>query len=249
MIQLFSSRAACLFPLFVAIAPASHGGQLNDTGITQCANNTENDLTCPVTGFPRQDAQLGRDAKAAQGTLTKIGGGHAGFDFTKLDAAGNPLPASATKWVCVRDNVTQRVWENKTNNGGLRDRDNTYTWYKPDPKTNGGNAGTQDGGVCTGSACDTDAYAKAVNAVKLCGFSNWRLPTIEELHSLLNLSVPFPGPTIDSDYFSNGLDDIFWSTSPYVSASDAWTVHFYAGYDTPSNKGEAYAVRLVRGGQ
>ncbi|MBV5311310.1 DUF1566 domain-containing protein, partial [Chromatium okenii] len=36
-----------------------------------------------------------------------------GFDFTKLDAAGNDLPATATDHTCVRDNVTGLIWEVK----------------------------------------------------------------------------------------------------------------------------------------
>jgi len=112
---------------------------LNDTGITQCANATQNNLPCPQAGFPSQDAETGRDA---QTDLQKIGGGSAGFDFTKLDAGGNPLPASASAWDCVHDNVTGLVWEIKTDDNGLRDKDWEYTWYNADPATNGGDAGT-----------------------------------------------------------------------------------------------------------
>jgi len=47
--------------------------------------------------------------------------------YTKLDASGNDLPDSATSWVMVRDNVTQLIWEVKTDDGSIHDRDNTYT--------------------------------------------------------------------------------------------------------------------------
>ncbi|PQJ96213.1 hypothetical protein [Chromatium okenii] len=69
--------------------PATHAAGLNDTGITTCSNAT-NGLPCPVAGFPGQDAEFGSNS----------------FDFTKLDAAGNDLPATATDHTCVRDNVT-----------------------------------------------------------------------------------------------------------------------------------------------
>jgi hypothetical protein len=36
-------------------------GKLNDTGITTCSNETQNNLPCPVSDFPNQDAQSGRD--------------------------------------------------------------------------------------------------------------------------------------------------------------------------------------------
>ena len=83
-------------------------------------------------------ATHGRDALARAGQLQKVGGGEAGFDFTKLDANGNALPASATSWDCVRDNVTGLIWEVKTTSG-LRSWSNTYTWY--DPNSPDGNPG------------------------------------------------------------------------------------------------------------
>jgi hypothetical protein len=76
---------------------------LNDTGVTQCANLTQNNQACPQAGFPSQDADTGRNAQAG---LSKAGGGSAGFDFTKLDNNGNPLDASTTSWDCVRDNCS-----------------------------------------------------------------------------------------------------------------------------------------------
>jgi len=216
---------------------------LNDTGITRCSNATTNGLPCPVAGFLGQDAEFGRDA-----THNDDSDGHAGFSFTKLDANGNALPASAAAWSCVQDNVTGRVWEVKTTSG-LRSQSNTYTWYNPDTKTNGGNAGTQNGGSCTGSACDTQGYVQAVNAQDLCGKSDWRLPSQFELLSIV--SNDRYGPAIDTAWFPNTPSGgWFWSSSSSAYDPDeAWFVSFLWGEVGPNYRNYAYQVRLVRGGQ
>lgn len=221
---------------------------LNDTGIDWCADSGNNRLTCPVTGYPGQDAEYGRDE-----TRDNDADGHAGFSFTKLDAAGNPLPASAASWSCVRDAVTGLVWEVKTDNGGLRDKDWTYSWYDPDPATNGGFAGRPDyDNNCYDSArCDTQKFAADVNAAGLCGASDWRLPAREELRSIVDYSRY--DPAIDTAYFpdigSNGWY-WYWSSSPYASSANyAWYVYFGLGYDGYGSKNDGRPVRLVRGGR
>ena len=161
-------------------------GRLNDTGIDWCANETQNLLACPIAGYPWQDAQDGRDK-----TNDDDSDGHAGFSFTKLDGNGNPLAASATAWSCVRDNVTGLTWEVKTDDGGLRDKDGTYSWYNPDATTNGGWAGTADGGDnCFNTArCDTQSYVADVNAQGLCGAHDWRLSDPRELISIWRIAL------------------------------------------------------------
>lgn len=231
-------------------------GKLNDTGIDFFADATSNGLTSAPAGFEGQDASHGRDAAALANTLTKTGGGVAGFDFTKLGSDGNPLADqnavyAATPWNCVRDNATGLIWEVKTDDGALRDKDNTYSWYNTDPATNGGAAGTANGGSCTGGIdCDTTAYVAAVNAAGLCGYSDWRLPQVEELRSIVDYGVASPGPTIDTDYFPNTRSTWFWSASPYAGNSDgAWGVGFYRGLASVYYKSNDFDVRLVRGGQ
>ena len=216
---------------------------LNDTGIDWCANATQNFLVCPVAGFPEQDGDSGRDV-----THHDDSDGHAGFSFTKLDGNGNPLSASAASWTCVRDNVTGLVWEIKTDDGGLRDKDSTYTWYNPDSTNNGGSAGYQNGGSCTGSACDTDGFVRAVNAQGLCGTRDWRLPSAVELLSIVSDDRYYPA--IDTDWFPNTQPGWFWSSSPTAGNSGyAWSVYFYDGGVGYGGKDGALYVRLVRGGQ
>lgn len=216
---------------------------LNDTGIVWGGDYPiGNNAGCTGAVIAAQDCSHGRDAAALAGTLTKTGAGHAGFDFTKLDSSGNDLAASATSWSCVRDNVTELVWEVKTDDGTLHDKDNTYTWYNTDSTNNGGSAGTENGGT------NTQAFVAAVNAAGWCGATDWRLPSVEELHSIANLSRT--NPAIDTDYFPNTLSNAYWSSSPSAYYSNgAWGVSFDNGNDYYNYKHSSYYVRLVRGGQ
>ena len=249
------ARAGLLAALLL---PGLTTAALNDTGITQCSNLAQNNLPCPQAGFPSQDAEIGRDAQQTAGTLTKIGGGSAGFDFTKLDSGGNPLPAAAISWDCVYDNVTGLTWEIKTDDNGLRDKDWTYTWCNNNSSINGGSAGVCDTGSGVGSdnclnnaRCDTEKYAADVNALNpaLCGYTDWRMPTRRELHSIVDRSRENP-PAIDAAYFPRTVNNWYWSASPYApNAGSAWYVYFDNGVDYPEVKGDGLAVRLVRGGQ
>lgn len=224
-------------------------GLLNDTGIDWCTDDSYPiKLNCPVEGFEGQDGDQGRDAQARAGTLTKVGAGAAGFDFTKLDDAGESLPDDAEQWSCVRDNHTGLIWEVKTTDGGLRDMNSTYSWYNPDMSTNGGNTGTQNGGTCAGSACDTLAYLQAVNTQGLCGANDWQLPTKVDLMGIVDNGRV--NPAIDTGYFPNTLVGWFWSSSPYAwTDSVAWRVDFSYGYVGNDLRSKNGPVRLVRAGE
>jgi hypothetical protein len=231
--------------------PVMPTGLLNDTGINWCTNADTNHLSCSATNYPRQDGIYGRDAQARAGTLTKVGAGAAGFDFTKLDAGGNPLPAGAAEWSCVRDNRTGLIWEVKTADGGLRDRNNTYTWYNPDNTTNGGSAGTEAGGGCTG-VCNTHAYAQAVNAQGLCGAKDWRLPDVNQLLSIVHMGRT--DQSIEETYFPDTADTMlsgwYWSSTPVANDSSLTLgIGFYFGRANVHGKGGDGQVRLVRSGQ
>jgi len=187
--------------------------------------------------------------------ISRIAGSGGVFDFTKLDPAGKPLENqdaiyTITPWTCVRDNVTGLMWEVKTIDGGLRDQGNTYTWYNPDPESNGGAPGAKDGGDCGGGvACDTHAYVQAVNQQGLCGFSDWRMPTRSELRTIVDYQSSFPA--IDTGVFPNTVATSFWTSEPNETYPNfAWHTDFKFGlasyYFFKSGK---KAVRLVRGGK
>ncbi|MBB1077631.1 DUF1566 domain-containing protein, partial [Rhodoferax sp. 4810] len=207
---------------------------LNDTGITKCSNVDTSNLDCSVTGFPDQDAEHGSNS----------------FNFTKLDASGNPLPATATNHVCVRDNVTGLIWEVKTDNTipDLRDKDHTYTWYS----TSAGGTASGTTNCYNSGRCDTEKFVADVNTAGLCGYFDWRMPAVKELAGIADLSRT--NPAIDPNYFPNTPNTPiaqFWSGSPNADDGDkAWSVAFSEyGSTYGNNRSVAKSIRLVRGGQ
>ncbi len=132
---------------------------------------------------------------------------------------------------CLRDNVTGLIWEGKTDDAGLRDKDNTYTHL--------GN----------GLAGDASAYVAAVNASQLCGFSDWRLPSAQELQGLVDYSRT-SAPLVNPTWFANASADLHWAAEPFApDASFAWAVQWglTGGNVVRIDRAQRHAVRLVRG--
>ncbi|CAB5497801.1 hypothetical protein THERMOT_749 [Bathymodiolus thermophilus thioautotrophic gill symbiont] len=241
---------------------------LNDTGITLGGDYpSSNNSTCTGVEISAQDCSHGRDARAAAGTLTKVGGGKAGFDFTKLGSTGNVLAiqnvtwaaggagteSAGTKWSCVKDNHTGLVWEVKTDDGSKDDdtTDNTHTnihhkgnRYRWGGKTASGRNHADNRGTYYN---DWTGLVDGTNTENLCGGNNWRVPTLEELHSIADLSTV--KPAIDTHYFPNFLGTAtyyFWSTSPIVNNPGyAWRLD-HDGSDDDGGRDRNNYVRLVR---
>lgn len=174
------------------------------------------------------------------------------FDFERLAADGSAYDGSgdfgSDPWSCVRDNRTGLVWEVKTGRSGLHSADDTYTWHEPDEGSNAGHPGTANGGKCTGSRCDTQSYVAAVNAEGWCGHDDWRLPSLEELATIVDSAVKYPGPTIDQRFFPDAVSAEYWTGTPYATYyAGAWTWSFAYGLNRVDWKNSAKHVRLVRG--
>ncbi|MCI5149983.1 MAG: DUF1566 domain-containing protein [Candidatus Electrothrix sp. MAN1_4] len=241
-------------------------GVLNDTGITWSGNfQYENNTTCISSNTPdgdnvvaEQDCSHGRDA-----TDNDDSDGQAGFSFTKLDRNGKPLSDQTvsyteTSWACVKDNVTGLIWEVKTDDSGLHDKDDRYNWYNTDSTSNAGAVGSanNDGDICYGydsnksvSFCNTEAYVNRVNAAGWCGASDWRMPTRKELADIVHHGINV-APVIDTSSFSNAVSDLVWAGTPNADNPDsAWSIDFKLGDSKTSYRNNENAIRLVRGGQ
>ena len=219
--------------------------RLNDTGITwagEYPSGNNADCTSSTISSP-QDCNTGRDAIHNDGS-----DGHAGFSFTKLDANGVPLADQSvdyqtTPWACVRDNVTGLVWEVKTTTAGIHNKDNTYKW-----------GGITAIGLGHPNAQGTyydpswNELVQGSNDDILCGFNDWRVPTVAEFSSIANKGTF--NPAIDTNYFPNTASSRFWSSSPVADIDDeAWTIAFDYGYDAYGFRDGDYRVRIVRSGQ
>jgi hypothetical protein len=79
----------------------------------------------------------------------------------------------------------------------------------------------------------------------------WRLPTIQELASLIDPSVALPGPTLPAGHpFSNVQSSFYWSATTIANnSSDAWDVLFFNGSVLTNGKSGTVFVWCVRGGQ
>ncbi len=103
-----------------------------------------------------------------------------------------------------------------------------------------------NGSVCTGTATPY-TWQKALTTADtsiLAGYTDWRLPNVRELTSLVETACVTPA--INTRIFPNTADG-FWSSSPYVGSSLAWVVDFGNG-SVSYNRVNSGAVRLVRGG-
>lgn len=181
------------------------GNGLVQTGQTKCYNATGNQQPCAGTG---QDADV-----AAGQTASFVDNG----DGT------------------ITDNRTGLMWEKHSNDGGLHDKDNTYSW--------------------------ANAFVRidALNTAVFAGHADWRLPNVNELESIMDFGVDFPTVGDAFNTACSGSCSVtacsctrsfdFWTSSYYVPDPNcAWSVGFDLGNREGLLKTSLFAVRAVRGG-
>jgi len=170
--------------------------------------------------------------------------------YRAVSAAGEVLDPAVAPGSCVLDQFTGLIWEVKSDQTGIHDWRNTYSWYDPQ-EAHGGELdyrGTENAGNCSGSACDTSALVKAVNLTGLCGYSDWRMPTRDELGSINDPRKSRSPPTINMRYFPFTQPGEYWSANDYQFQWDAaWVWSFLTGLDRVEWKRSPRYVRLVRG--
>lgn len=141
----------------------------------------------------------------------------------------------------VTDNLTNLQWEVKTDDGTVHDKDNVYDW----------NAGSGLGTAADGSAF-TSFLATLNSGSCFANQCDWRLPTRQELQSIL--LDPYPcttSPCVDQALFGPAAGGNYWSSTTVSTVGPfyAWAINFDDGAMTGLNKGLfELPVRAVRGG-
>ena len=211
---------------------------------------TASTYTTDATALADSNAVFTVVVSNASGTVTS---NDAKLTVSRYSLVANDSGGFYDKTECVKDFTTGLVWEGKPASG-TRSASNRYTNYDSTSSAQKWVSGTT---FTNPTQDDIDAstnsigYVNLVNAGSgLCGFTDWRRPTLDELQGILASSG---NPRIDTGWFSNALIDSYWSSSPHSSnfgvaqPGSAWTVEFSAnGYSPPQRRDYRRPIRLVR---
>jgi len=191
--------------------------------------------------------QATENAKALEGRPADLGKCQAKFDLklAAINAKSIPCRYGVNGDGTATDYDTGLVWERKTDDGSVHDKDNSYAW----------NAAV--GGTTPNGTVFTEFLATLNTAISgdgtassgcFAGHCDWRLPTIEELLTIVDPDFCGTAPCIDQ--VALGPTDGFtlhWSATRDASDPDAaWVVYFSSGgaeFWDMVNTGHARAVR------
>jgi hypothetical protein len=129
---------------------------------------------------------------------------------------------------CVRGpQVNQSLTNN--NDGTITDNNTGLMWQRGE----------------TGAKSWSDALA-ACNALSLANYTDWRLPNVRELVSILGEAQL--NPTLNTTFFPNVVSSGYWSSTSSATDPDrAWLVNFSNGSTDTGSKSSALYSRCVRG--
>jgi len=142
----------------------------------------------------------------------------------------------------VTDNVTELMWQDDTNVSGV-----TKPWLTS------ANYTTCESNTSSQACYDTsgDTAATYCSEVTLGGYTDWRLPSAEELEGIIDYGK-VSSIAIDTAFQNTSYHDYWSSTTNERSKDGAWYVGFGSGYTYNlggGNKNSNYYVRCVRAGQ
>ena len=139
----------------------------------------------------------------------------------------------------VTDHVTGLMWQDDADAKNVKKQWLTDANYDTCKDNNASAACSDTGG---------DTVATYCASLNLGGYTDWRVPSADELAGILDYGRN--NPSIDPT-FQNTSTSHYWSATEHTSHTDAWYVNFYQGYvrytDLFSNKSSKRYVRCVRG--
>ena len=216
--------------------------KLNDNGVIYSAQKLEYnqgsaDVSCPsLEDTQQEDCHFGRDAMAAFGNLAKQGSGFAGFDFSKINQQGEILEKQDQAWSDIGNEVAGSNWSCvKDYHTGLRWQSHQGAHQTPI------------------ASAHLDMLLQKARDEKLCGLSNWQVPSLLQLASLALVHSSEEIPQIDTNFFPH-TQKASYLTSTFVASLDASQAiplvvdfgHEQASHLVkPASSGASVFVRLV----
>lgn len=148
---------------------------------------------------------------------------------------------SSYAYRCVRSGKTFQA-SYRRDGDMIKDRTTGLVWMRETADTD------TDGNI------DVDDKVDWLNALDYCensgygGYTDWRLPDVHELQSLVKIDAHTP--SINTTSFPDTASDEYWTNSPCppTSATSAWYVSFEYGLSNCYYKNTEFYVRCVRSG-
>ena len=147
----------------------------------------------------------------------------------------------------ITDNKTGLMWR-QCSQGQLDDGSCTDGCPGSPTDFSGYGCGNDDGTAANYAWGDAFGEIAAMNAANYAGHSDWRLPNVKEMQSIVDYSQQ--NPAINGTYFPNtDTNNYYWTSTTYAPYSQlAWIVYFYDGYVGNALKDTTSTVRPVRAG-
>jgi hypothetical protein len=161
------------------------------------------------------------------------------WDKLQAKSAGTGITCAQARWAdngdgTVSDNLTGLQWEQKTDDGSVHDKDDSYTWSTLE---------NANGTVFT-------SFLSTLNGACFAGHCDWRLPTRSELRTIVAEAYPCSAsPCINETIFGPTAAGYYWSaTESLESDYTAWLTYFVDGGLNSDVKTDGRYARAVRGG-
>lgn len=184
-------------------------------------------------------------------------------------SAFNGLSARETKDYIISE-LNEETYSHYPAHSDWRSNNYRYYWYNDNNKANGGHKGVTGspfvnlqypinelcafpthesvGFISAAKGCDTNVYRNALNSISHCGYQDWRLPTTNELKSIINYSTSAT-LTRDETFFPNTDSGTYLTADPSADGVGAvWCVESQTGETKLCKKQLPNKVRMVRGG-